>query len=396
MARIRSNFETAKARLRLAVKPKSYSVPLAPGTQLLYRRNLGHGAWSVKTAKWVKKFAVADDFESANGVTVMNYWQAQKRASELSRIGEGNVVVPVTVKMAVDDYAADVKARGAERRNADMLYFHLTDSPLWTKPVTLLIAKELSHWRNAIVASGLKPGTADRIGRSFKACLNLAAKHDKRITNGAEWKDALSRLKGSNQTRDNVILDEATVEALVAELYADDHMLGVWADLLAETGCRESQGVKLKVSDLQDNRTDLRLMMPCSLKGRNRVQESKPVSITAYLASVLREASAGREQNEPLLDPMKQMAILFQPAVKRLGLSPTITPYSFRHSNIVRNLLANVPIRVVASNHDTSVGEIERCYSKHISDVSDSLTRPALRNLHKPVVGNVVPIKRAG
>jgi integrase len=392
MARIRSNLETAKARLRLAVRKKSYSQSVAPTIQLLYRRNAGPGAWSVKTKQWIKKIAVADDFEPANGTTVLNYWDAQKRASELARVGEGNVVKPVTVGEAIDDYQADLLARGAQKTNATTLRLNLEGSPLLTKPVTLLISKELKNWRNGLVAGGLTPGSADRIGRSLKAALNLAARGDKRIRNAAEWREALSRLKGSNKARDNVILGDAMVQALVRELYEEEYLVGLWGDLLAETGCRESQAAKLCVADLQDDRRAPRLMLPCSLKGKNREQESKPVPISARLALALRQASAGRQQNEPLIDPVYKLSERFQPAIKRLGLGPEISPYSLRHSSIVRMLLKGVPIRVVASHHDTSVGEIERVYSKHISDVADDLTRATLPDLSEPVTGKVVKI----
>jgi integrase len=333
MARIRSNLETPKARLRLAIRKKSYSVPVAPTIQLLYRRNAGPGAWSVKTRKWLKKIAVADDFESANGTTVLNYWDAQKRASELARVGEGNIVKPVTVDEAINDYENDLKARGANKVNATVLRLHVKDTALFTKPVTLLISKELSNWRNGLVESGLAPGSADRIGRSFKAALNLAAKGDKRIRNTAEWRDALSRLKGSNKARDNVILADATVQALVRELYQEGFLVGLWGDLLAETGCRESQAVKLRVSDLQDDRKAPRLMLPSSLKGKNREPGKKPVPISARLARELRKASAGRRQNDALIDPVYKLSEKFQPVVKRLGLGPEISPYSLRHSS---------------------------------------------------------------
>jgi integrase len=394
MARVRSNLETAKARLRLAVRQKSYSVPLAPGIQLLYRRNLGSGAWSVKTKKWIKKIAVADDFEPANGTTVLNYWDAQKRASELARVGEGNVVEPVTVEQAVDDYEKDLKARGASKFDASTLRFNLEGSPLLTKPVTLLISKELRDWRNGLVDGGLAPASADRIGRSLRAALNLAARGDKRVKNSAEWRDALSRLQGSNKARDNVILNDATVQALVAELHAEDGQVGLWGELLAETGCRESQGVKLRVSDLQDDHETPRLMLPCSLKGQNRLQESKPVPISVRLGTALRKAAAGRQPNDALIDPVDKLSAAFKPAVKRLGLGREIVPYSLRHSSIVRMLLKGVPIRVVASHHDTSVGEIERVYSRHISDVSDDLTRATLPDLSEPAADKVVSITR--
>ena len=42
--------------------------------------------------------------------------------------------------------------------------------------------------------------------------------------------------------------------------------------------------------------------------------------------------------------------------------------YALRHSSIVRMLLRNVPIRLVASLHNTSVAMIEKHYSKYITE----------------------------
>ncbi len=57
-------------------------------------------------------------------------------------------------------------------------------------------------------------------------------------------------------------------------------------------------------------------------------------------------------------------------------------------------LLKGTPIRVVASHHDTSVGEIERVYSRHISDVSDDLTRATLLDFGGASEGNVVALRK--
>ena len=60
-----------------------------------------------------------------------------------------------------------------------------------------------------------------------------------------------------------------------------------------------------------------------------------------------------------------------------------MTLYALRHSSIVRALLRHVPIRVVAASHDTSVAQIERCYSKHITDHSDDVSRAALLEISR-------------
>jgi hypothetical protein len=72
-----------------------------------------------------------------------------------------------------------------------------------------------------------------------------------------------------------------------------------------------------------------------------------------------------------------------------------VTIYALRHSAIVRQILAGVPIRVVAVNHDTSIAMLERTYSRYIGDHSDALARRALLDTTFPTNNNVVPIVSA-
>ena len=82
--------------------------------------------------------------------------------------------------------------------------------------------------------------------------------------------------------------------------------------------------------------------------------------------------------------------------MKAAGLDPgEVTIYALRHSSIVRQLLANVPVRIVAAGHDTSVVMIEATYSRHIGDHADALARRALLDLGEPITGNVVSINLA-
>jgi hypothetical protein len=76
------------------------------------------------------------------------------------------------------------------------------------------------------------------------------------------------------------------------------------------------------------------------------------------------------------------------------GAKPSgVTCYALRHSSIVRGLVRGLPIRLVATQHDNSVIQIERNYSRFIADVSDSLIRGAMLDLSAPVAsGNVVPL----
>jgi len=84
----------------------------------------------------------------------------------------------------------------------------------------------------------------------------------------------------------------------------------------------------------------------------------------------------------------------FKRLVKSLGLDPSeITLYALRHSSVVRQLIRNVPIRVVAVNHDTSVAMLERTYSRYIGDHSDALARGALLDVGAGPTANVIPLR---
>jgi hypothetical protein len=145
-------------------------------------------------------------------------------------------------------------------------------------------------------------------------------------------------------------------------------------------------------------------MMPGSRKGRGEKKVlRRPVPIPAGLAAKLRNAAEGRPATAPLLtkpsgEPWKKSdhSRPFARAAKAAGLDPDeVTIYALRHSSIVRQILAGVPVRVVAVNHDTSVAMIERTYSRYIGDHADALARKALLDIAAPPSGNVVPIGAA-
>jgi hypothetical protein len=81
--------------------------------------------------------------------------------------------------------------------------------------------------------------------------------------------------------------------------------------------------------------------------------------------------------------------------VTAIGLDPAeVTMYALRHSSIVRMLLQNIPIRLVASLHNTSAAMIETHYAKHVGEFAgDDFARKALLRHDEAAVGdNVVPM----
>ncbi len=391
-----AKLESATARRKLALRKKPYYVRLSPGIALGYRRNAGAGTWTVRVAdggaEWTKKIALADDFEGASPPHVLSYWQALDTARALARRQPGEAIDesrPLTVAEALDRYEADLKARGGDPYNVRHVRLHLTGSIL-SKPVALLGASELRKWRDRLLDKGLAPGTVNRTKTGLRAALELAAAHDPRIANERAWKVGLAALPDAHRAR-NVILDDATVRRVVAAAYDHDPALGLMVEVAAVTGARLSQLARLEVADLQADGPEPRLLMPLSAKGRarNKRHERRPVPITGALASVLKQEAADRVTDAPLLtradgsgwghSRTRHHRNDFRAVIKAAGLDPDeVTLYALRHSSIVRQLLANVPIRIVATLHDTSVKMIERTYSRYIASHSDEIARRAL------------------
>ena len=145
--------------------------------------------------------------------------------------------------------------------------------------------------------------------------------------------------------------------------------------------------------------------MPKSGKGGSRNRSAKKaerysVPITVQLAAKLRVAANGRADHAPLLlqadgspwgdNPGAGYHRDVDKIVTAIGADPDATMYALRHSSIARMLLQNVPIRLVASLHNTSVAMIERTYSKYITEYSDGISRKALLQL--PVGGTVAAL----
>ncbi|PSO25117.1 site-specific integrase [Bradyrhizobium sp. MOS002] len=410
--------ETPTGRAKLTPRKASYFVRVAPHIALGYRRNQsGFGTWSVRFADgsasgWLKKFGTADDLEPANNSSVFNYDQALRQARKLAR-GEADGqtetaaagFAPITLDAALTDYQRDLEARSGSIYNATGLRRHLS-AQLCAKPVALLDAQELRKWRDGLLGKGLRPSSVVRYCKSLRAALNLAASHDKqRITNADAWAAGLDTLPDATVAR-NVVLSDQDVSRFVGAAYDHDAKLGLYVDVLATTGARPSQAARLLVEDLHGG-TKPRLRMPRSAKGgsKNRAarkNERISVPITPALAAKLKQAASGRAADAPLLlqgnglpwggsdDYRQDVAGI----VNALKLDARATLYALRHSSIVRALLRGLPIRLVAASHDTSSAEIERTYSKHITDHSDEIARAALLH-HAPasaVANNVVAL----
>jgi integrase len=373
--RIRSTVETRTARLALPVAKKPVFTRLGPGLALGYRRNATAGTWVARVAdgrggNWTKAFGAADDHEEANGQTILNYMQACDKARTLAK--SKNVTATgkaaVTVDDALDAHEVDLEARGGDTGNVSRARGHVP-AALARRPVAVLTANELRHWRNTLVKA-MAPASVNRVANTLRAALNLAADGDETISRGP-WEAGLKALPGA-ESANNVVLKDAEVQRVVCEAYKVGEAFGLFVEVAAATGARPSQLCRLETVGRDY------VMMPASKKGKGtKAISQRRVPIPPALAKRIR-GGLRKPSSEPWAKSDHTRP--FRRAAERAGLDPeVVTIYALRHSSIVRQLRAGVPIRLVAVLHDTSVAMIERHYSAFIDQhLDDAMVRKTL------------------
>jgi integrase len=398
-----TTLESRTNRLRLPVRKKPFSIRIARGIRLGYRRNETGGTWSVIATdghgnSWMKRFATADDHEEADGRNVLTFWQAQKQARELARgNADSDPNAPSTVKAALASYRRELEGRG--QPTTFVRRFERTlPSAMLAKPVALLNAKELAAVRDEW-AVRCKPISVNRMGSVLKAALNHAAAHDERIASSKAWAIGLKSFRDAYTPR-NTILSDDQVRSVIEASYRLGDSFGLLIEVLAVTGARCSQAARLDVGDLRLAGLQSSVLMPSSAKGRSvRARNPVPLPLPPGLAARLARAAHGQPADAPLITTVKggrwnslMMGKPFAEAVAAAGLDPRqVTGYALRHSAITREIAAGVPIRIIAASHDTSVAMIERTYSKHVANHSDELLRKVMLDVDQ---GKVSALRR--
>jgi integrase len=410
-----------------------------------YRKQKRGGRWLVRWYRGDQKYkqttiGTADDGKlDANGVDCLNYEQAktkaartvsQARAEEIASFDGPAPTVALAVHTYIEAQEAREKAQGESRGDARLrLTKHVLSSRLANVALHVLSENDLGKWR-AGLSNELAPSTIRRVINDLRAALNAAATKNRArlpaevaliIKNGLATVDAETA-----QARDKLALPDADIRRIVQAAATVDEADNWDGDLLrlvlvlSATGARFSQVKRNSVGDVQIAQN--RLMVPTSRKGRGKKKASHiGIRIGADVIGALRPAIAGRRAKEPLLErwrhkqvkatdaeptkwvrdgrgPWQTATEMQRPWLRILalaGLPADTVPYALRHSSIVRQLRAGLPVRLVAALHDTSARMIELHYSAAIVDALDELSAGAVIPL-APVTGEKVVPLRAG
>jgi integrase len=383
-----------------------------------------------------KTIGLADDQPGvpADGERILTFDQAVGAVRAWGRKRREAVALAakraITVRQVVESYLAERRERDARTaRLAEWrMAHHVLGAPLADLPLAALTEAALQDWRSGLRCGGrgarpdaaLAASSVRRVMNDVRAALGAAARRERCGPEVlAAIRDGLRSPHGADRPRGKQVLTDDDVRRLVQAAYEVDEDFGDLLLTLAATGARASQIARVTVADLQADAA--RVMVPASRKGRaakprTHIALPLPGDVLAWLCRL----AAGRAGHEPLLtrwrhrpapgttgrlrgweradraswEDVTMLTVPWRAALRMAELPLDLVPYSLRHTSIVRQLRAGLPVRLVATAHDTSVSMVERNYSAFITDATEDLLRRAVPPSLTP--GNVAPLHGVG
>ena len=402
------DIETRAARADLKPRGKPYWRSVGKGLHVGYRKGQRGGAWVVRRYLGEQEYKVetisaADDVEDANGVEVLNFWQAQEAARNM-RPGTAPNVKGYTVADAVAAYLEHLEGR-ASWRDAKRRLDAFVLPAFGAKAVNSLDDDEIRKWHRGIAKRGArartKPGapqnyrkidgdpeeayrkrqaSANRILDLLKAALNLARKNHKKtgVKSSEAWA-AVERFRGVHIPRQRY-LTVAECRRLINASDAEFRLL-VRAGL--ETGARYQELARLRVSDFNPDAGTLHIRKSKTHKDRHVILTEEGQAFFAGLTAGRKgtERMLGREWKPSQQDP------LIKAASTRARIDPPISFHVLRHTWASLSVMAGVPLMVVAKN----LGHSDtRMVEKHYGHLAPSYIADAIR-AGAPRFGKVKP-----
>lgn len=418
-----------RAKLKARKNPYWFGVGGGRGGVSLGYRKLakGPGVWIAKVVvegnRLDERLGAADDdkapaeamgFKAA--VVAALDWSRRQHATIEARLEAGTTGKGPTVRTAVELYGAiRAKRSTSDSKNASgRLAKHVLSDPAFADlPLTKLRAGSVQAWRSRLNVSGhenveqgagqpMAPSTVNRLLSDLRAALNASAETHRRELPPhlpAEIRIGTRALPVTGQARKQLLSDAQVKSAITAAFeLPDDGHFGRVVLLAAATGARYSQLAALRVGSVQ--LAQARILVPGSHKGRSAAARAPvAVPLSGDVLARIAPALADRDHDAPLLrrwayrsadafrwarhelqalGPAYQVEASWAKVVKRAELPPGTIMYALRHSSIVRGLRAGLPVRLVASLHDTSTEMIEQHYSAFIVDMTEDLARRAM------------------
>lgn len=396
--------ETREARKALAARGKPYYRAIGQRLHIGYRKGRTGGRWvmrSYRNSKYVvATIADADDVLDADGIAVLNFWQAQERVRQLYADLQSQPLAqagPYTVADAVVEYLDWITSRGKPtadtRQRAEAFILpsmgelevaKLTTAVIrkWLRdlaetPARLRTAKgaqqpRLREKSDDPEAVRRRRATANRTLTVLKAALNRAwreSEHKGQVPSDAAWR----RVEPFEDV-DAARIRFLTVAEAQRLINACEPQFRKLVQAALQTGARYSELAALKVSDFDPNNHTV--FIQTSKSGKSRHIELTDEGV-AFFVSV----TQGRGGNETIF--LNVAGVQFRKshqsrpmaaACEHGKIEPLIGFHGLRHTWASLAVMGGMPLMVVAKNlghSDTRMvekhyGHMRRDYVKKV------------------------------
>lgn len=396
--------DSKEARRRLAPRAKPYFRAIERGLHLGYRRlaNGAAGPWVARHYLGDQRYEEesighADDLSDADGVAILNYWQAVEAARECMRLRvhtEAGITGPYTVADAV---AAYLEFLESNRKTAYDVRKRLEAHALprlGKLEVTSLTADKLRKWHADLSRKPprlrSKPGeqqkyrlldedeealrrrraSANRCLAQLKAALNLAWREGK-VPSDMAWRKVrpferadAARVRYLSITECKRLLDACE----------PDFQKLVRAAL--ETGARYGELCRLKVDDFNVDTGTIAILTSKAGKPRHVVLTDEGL---AFFDQVCRDRIGGEPMFLKANGSSWRKSHQLRPiadACRRAKIDPPINFHALRHSWASLATMNGVPLLIVAKN----LGHSDtRMVEKHYGHLAPSYISDAIR-----------------
>jgi integrase len=387
-----ANLQTRAARARLQPRRKPYWCTLRPGLLAIgyYRTKPSKpGHWTVRRYlgnptspyKETRLPGVADDFEDANGASVLSFAQGQDVALAPVEPEEHG---PLTVATAVEVYVNFLRDSGREQSSVEAehrMQNHVLPQ-LGGVQVAALTPEQLRSWLAALakkLAKGMHDedavrrsrASANRVLNTFRAALNHAYAESKVPSDGA-WRRRLSPFKNVEVARQRYL----TVEEAQRLINGSQGPFRYMVQAALYTGARYGELARLRVQDFDPDSGTIGI-------AKSKTSKPRRVHLTEEGEEFFQRLTIGRRGNEFLLqrlpgEPWRTGDQQFRMygAVKRGRITPSISFHGLRHTYASLSLMGGVPLQVVAEN----LGHADtRMCERHYGHLAASHKRAAIR-----------------
>jgi integrase len=402
-----AELDSRSAREKLRARGKPYFRTIEKGLHLGYRKLKGKGR-ALTGGKWVLRhyvgeqtyevetIATADDLTDADGVAILDYWQAQTLARErmASRARKAAGKGPCTVAVAIERYLQALEAKGKDPTDTRFRAEAMIIPSLGAIEIADLTADRIRKWvtqlastpprlrtakgepqRYRAVTRGdealrRRRSTANRIIAILKAALTHSYREGFLSTDAAWRRVKLFENVTSARIR---ILSIAEAQRLLNACDVDFREL-VHAALL--TGCRYGELCRLTTADFNADAGTVAILRSKSGKARH-------VVLTEEGTALFEQLCAGRVGDELLLRKANgkqwgkshQISLMVD-ACARASIKPPINFHGLRHTWASLAVMNGMPLMVVAEN----LGHADtRMVQKHYGHMSRSYVADAIR-----------------